>query len=141
MNDGVRTAYRIWAALVFLAVVVQIGAAGYGAFNADNKADRTNALTHKGFDHGFGFHSGFGYIVFIAGIVLLLLALGARLGKRSVLRALGVPVLVLVAIVLAVGGAHHPIVGIFHPVVAMLVFGLTGFLAHDAWAGGRRAVA
>jgi hypothetical protein len=133
MTNVLRAAYRYWAAVVFLAVLVQIGAAGYGAFNADKKADDTNALTHKAFDHGFNFHMGLGYLLFVASVLLFLLALGARLERRRVLRALGLSLLVLLAIVLAVVGGKHPVVGIFHPLVAFLVAGLSGYLAHAAW--------
>jgi lipopolysaccharide export LptBFGC system permease protein LptF len=133
MTSALRTAYRYWTAAVFLAVLVQVGAAGYGAFYADSKADKTNALTHKAFDHGFGLHSALGYVLLIASVLLFVFALGGRLGRRSVLRALALPILVLVAIVLAVAGGKHPVVGIFHPVVAFLVVGLAGFLAHSAW--------
>ncbi len=133
MTNALRAAYRYWAAVVFLAVLVQIGAAGYGAFNADKKANDTNALTHKAFDHGFDFHMGLGYILLIGSLILFLAALGARLGRRRVLLALGLPVLVFLAIVFAIAGGKHPIVGIFHPIVAFLVAGLAGYLAHSAW--------
>jgi hypothetical protein len=135
MTSALQTAYRYWTAVVFLAVLVQVGAAGYGAFYADDKADRSNALTHKAFDHGFGLHSGLGYLLLVGSILLFLFALGGRVGRRNVLRALALSILVVVAIVLAVAGAHHPVVGIFHPVDAFLVVGLAGFLAHSAWAG------
>ncbi|HUY71758.1 MAG TPA: hypothetical protein VMV08_05915 [Gaiellaceae bacterium] len=141
MTNALRAAYRYWAAVVFLAVLVQIGAAGYGAFNADKKANDTNALTHKAFDHGFNLHMGLGYILFLSGILLFLLALGARLGRRHVLRALGLPLLVLLAIVLAIAGGKHPVVGIFHPIAAFLVAGLSGYLAHSAWSRTGRSAA
>jgi hypothetical protein len=76
--EALRTIYRYWTALLFLAVLVQIGAAGYGAFNA-------------------------------------------------------APVLVAIQIVLAWAGEDHPVVGIFHPLVALLIAGLTGSLAFAAW--------
>lgn len=138
MTNALRAAYRYWAAVVFLAVLTQIGAAGYGAFSADKHAKDTNALTHKSFDHGFNFHMGLGYILFLGSVVLFLFALGARLGRRRVLSALALPLLVLLAIVFAIVGGKHPVVGIFHPIDALLVAGLAGSLAHAAWsrAGG-----
>jgi hypothetical protein len=141
MTNVLRAAYRYWAAVIFLAVLVQVGAAGYGAFNADKKANDTNALTHKAFDHGFNFHIGLGYLLFVGGVILFLLALGARLGRHRVLLALGLALLVLLAIVLAITGGKHPVVGILHPLDAFLVLGLSGYLAHAAWsrAGGSAA--
>ena len=76
---------------------------------------------------------GLGYILFLASLLLFLIALGARLGRRRVLLALGLPLLVFVAIVLAIAGGKHPVVGIFHPIDAFLVAGLSGYLAHAAW--------
>ena len=116
----------------FVAVVVQIGAAGYGAFNAADKSD-PGPLTEKGFSHGFDFHNGFGYIIFLGAVILFLLALAARLGRRRVLQALALPVLVAIQIVLAWGGEDQPIVGIFHPLVAFLIAGFSGSLVFAAW--------
>jgi hypothetical protein len=132
--SALRTIYRYWAAILFVAVLVQIGAAGYGAFySANHLKDKGDTFTHKGFDHGFSFHNGFGYLIFLGAVVLFVLALGARLGRRRVLWSLGAVGLVAVQIVLAWAGESQPIVGIFHPINALLVLGLTGFLAHGAW--------
>jgi hypothetical protein len=130
--QALRTIYRYWVAILFLAVLVQIGAAGYGAFNAADKSD-PGPLPQKTFDNGFDFHNGFGYIIFLGAVILLVLALAGRLGKRRVLQALAAPVLVAIQIVLAWAGEGQPVVGIFHPLNALLVLGLVGFLAHRAW--------
>jgi hypothetical protein len=130
--NALRTIYRYWAALVFLAVLVQIGAAGYGAFNAADKSD-PGPLAEKTFDHGFDFHDGFGYVIFLGAVILFLLALGSRLGKQQVFRVLGLPILVAIQIVLAWGGEGQPIVGIFHPLVAFMIAGFTASLAFAAW--------
>jgi hypothetical protein len=74
------TIYRYWT-LIFLAVVTQIAAAAYGAFYSAQKLgdqkgpDATKLISEKTFDHGFDFHIGFGYIIFLGAIVLFLLAL------------------------------------------------------------------
>jgi Family of unknown function (DUF6220) len=130
--SAVRTIYRYWTALLFFAVLVQIGAAGYGAFNASDKSD-PGPLQEKTFDNGFDFHNGFGYIIFIGAVILFLLALAGRLGKQQVLRTLGLAVLVAIQIVLAWAGEDHPVVGIFHPLNAFLIAGFTGSLAFAAW--------
>jgi hypothetical protein len=139
-----RTIYRYWAALLFLAVIVQIGAAAYGGFYASEKlsdqtgSDETKSITEKVFDHGFGFHVGFGYIIFLGALVLLLLALAARLGKRRVLFALAVPVAVAVQIVLAWASESVSGIGFLHGINALVIFGLTGSLVGQAWWGTRR---
>ena len=65
--------------------------------------------------------------------MLLLIALAARLGKRRVLWALAVPLLVALQIVLAwiSGGVHA--VGILHGLNALVIFALTGYLTGEAW--------
>lgn len=136
--QALRTIYRYWTALLLLAVIAQVGGAGYGAFNASDKSD-PGPLTNRAYTHGFGFHNAFGYIIFIAAVILLVLALGARLGKTRVLWALAVPLLVVVQIVLAWAGEGHPIAGIFHPVNALLIVAVTGLLAHRAWRGTQPA--
>ena len=138
--QAVRTTYRYWTAILFLAVLVQIGAAGYGAFNAADKAD-PGPLSDKQFTSGFDFHNGFGYIIFLGTVVLLLLALGARLGKRRVLMTLGAPLLLIVQILLAWGGEGQAVVGIFHPLNAFLIAAFTGRLAYESWWGTRRPAA
>jgi hypothetical protein len=130
--QALRTIFRYWVVLLFAAVLVQIGAAGYGAFNAAENVD-PGPLKENTFDHGFDFHNGFGYILFLGAVILFLLALAGRLGKRQVLLALGAPVLVAIQIVLAWGGEDEPIVGIFHPLNAFLIAGFTGSLAYAAW--------
>jgi hypothetical protein len=130
--QALRTIYRYWTALLFLAVLVQIGASGYGAFNAAEKVD-PGPLREDSFDDGFDFHNGFGYIIFLGSLILLLLALGGRLGKQRVLQAFAAPVLVAIQIVLAWIGEEHPVAGIFHPINALLIAGLTGSLAFAAW--------
>jgi hypothetical protein len=135
--DALRTLYRIGAAILFLAVLVQIGAAGYGAFYAAHKLQHKTStpLSHKGFDHGFSFHVGWGYVVFIVAVVVFVLALGGRVGRASVIRAGAAALLVALTIILAWGGESAPAAGIFHPLFALGVFAVTGILAHHAWRG------
>ena len=139
------TIYRYWLTLLFLAVVAQIAGAAYGAFYAAQKlgdqkgADEHKLISEKVFDHGFGFHTGFGYLIFLASIVLLLLALGARLGKRRTLFALAVPLAVIVQIVLAWASESTHAIGILHGINALAIFGLTGYMTHQAWRDARAA--
>jgi len=135
----VRTVYRFWATILWLAVVVQIAAAAYGAFYSAQKlgdqsgSDEQKVISEKAFDHGFAFHTGFGYLIFLGALLLLVFALAARLGKRRVLWALAVPVLVALQIVLAwiSEGVHG--VGVLHGLSALVIFALTGYLTGEAW--------
>jgi len=136
--QALRTLYRIGAAILFAAVLVQVGAAGYGAFYAAHKLEHKTSkpLSYHGFDHGFSFHKGLGYILFVVAVIVFVLALASRLGKASVIRALAAGVLVALTIILAWGGESAPAAGIFHPLLALGVFAVTGMMAHHAWRGG-----
>ena len=135
MTNVVRGVYRVWVLILFLAVVVQFGAAGYGAFYTDTKVsnDATNSASQAQFDHGFTFHVVFGYLIFLFSLLLLLFALAARLGRGRVLLALALPLLVFLQIVLARIGDGTPAVGVFHPVNGLVIAGISGYLAHNAW--------
>jgi hypothetical protein len=138
------TIYRYWITLLFLAVVAQIAGAAYGAFYTaqklgdQNGSDDQKIISEKVFDHGFGFHTAFGYLIFLGAVALLLLALAARLGKRRVLFALAVPVAVAVQIVLAWISEGVHAIGILHGINALVIFGLVGYLAGQAWRGARQ---
>jgi hypothetical protein len=127
--------YRYWTSILFAAVIVQIGAAGYGAFYADTKVGgNAGLITQKQFDHGFAFHIALGFLIFAAAILLFVFSLAARLGRKRVLLTLALPALVFVQIQLAMFGGSTPAVGALHPVNALLILGLAGHLTHKAWA-------
>jgi hypothetical protein len=140
---ALATIYRYWITLLFLAVVAQIAGAAYGAFYTAQKlsdqkgSDEHKLISEKVFDHGFGFHIAFGYFIFLGAVVLLLLALAARLGKRRILFALAVPIDVALQIVLAWVSESVHAVGILHGINALVIFSLTGYLAGEAWRGRR----
>jgi hypothetical protein len=139
--------YRYWLTLLWMAVVAQIAAAAYGGFYSAEKlgdqkgSDESKMISEKVFDHGWGFHTGFGYIIFLGAVVLLLLALAARLGKRRVLFALAVPVAVAIQIVLAWASESVHAIGILHGINALVIFGLTGSMTGMAWRAARAAPA
>ncbi len=121
------TIYRYWITLLFLAVVAQIAAAAYGGFYSAQKlgdqkgSDAHKLISKKLYDHGFGFHTAFGYLIFIAAIILLLLALGARLGKRRTLFSLAVPIAVAIQIILAWASESVHAIGILHGINALVI--------------------
>jgi hypothetical protein len=139
------TIYRYWLTLIWLAVVAQIAGAAYGAFYSAEKlgdqkgSDESKMISEKVFDHGFGFHTGFGYLIFLGAVVLLLLALAARLGKRRILWSLGVPLIVALQIVLAWISEDVHAIGILHGINALVIFGLTGAMTGTAWREARAA--
>jgi heme A synthase len=129
------TVYRWWAAILTLAVVVQIGFAGYGAFNAAEKIEDNDSISKKAFEDGWDPHTGFGYIVFLGAVLLFLIALASRPGRRGVLWALAVPLLVILQIVLAWIGESVGWLGFLHPINAFVILGVLGSLTGRLWRG------
>jgi uncharacterized protein DUF6220 len=138
--NGLRTFTRYWAALVFVGVLVQVGAAGYGAFYVSNKLqDKRDVLTHTKYDDAWNFHGIFGTFLVIAMIVLLLLSLAARVGKPAIRLPLALAVAGVVQFFLALAGTSVPAVGVLHPLNALVIFTLSGLLAHRSWRTARAA--
>lgn len=135
-----RTVYWVWSIVVLVMVVLQIAFAGYGAFYATSKLqDEGSSITDKTFEDGFGIHIGFGYLVWLA--VMLLLVIGViagvgrwRLGKHGVLA-----LLLTLQIILAWGGSESPVTGAFHPVNAFVILGLTLSIVWDGWQARKAA--
>jgi hypothetical protein len=129
-----RTAFRIVASLTSLAVIVQVGLAGYGAFNAIDKADHAS-ITKKQVENGFDPHGVVGTIVIALMLILLVVALVARYRIRIAAILLG---LGIVQLLLAWGGTGAAWVGFFHGVNALAIAGIAGSLAGNEWMEARR---
>jgi hypothetical protein len=119
--------------LFFVGVVVQFFLVGYGLFAMKHGATIDNA---KSLDA----HRGLGFILSDLGaILLLILALLAWPRPRTMLwRWILLAVLAFVQSILATVGFKHWGVGMFHPVNALLLFGLSGYLTHYAWRRGKQ---
>ncbi|MBA3432513.1 MAG: hypothetical protein H0U08_00295 [Actinobacteria bacterium] len=129
-----RTIYWVWSMILFVAIVIQVGLAGYGAFYAASKLeDEGSTIDEDVFFDGFGLHAGFGYLVVLLGLVFLVLGVIAgigrwRLGQHGLLFAL-----LILQVLLAWFGFEAPVIGFFHPVNALLIFGLAGSIAFGEW--------
>ena len=133
------TLYRWWAALVVLLVVVQVGLAGYGAFDSAKNAE-DDVLNSDKFEDSFGPHAGLGYLVVLSTLVLLILAALARRDPRVRLRHSAILFgLLILQVLLAWFGAAAPAIGFFHPVNALAIFALSGYIASTAWRSDRVA--
>jgi hypothetical protein len=130
----VQTVYRYWAWVVVIAVVIQVGLAGYGAFYAANKVEDAT-IDEDTFMDGFGLHAGIGYLVVLFGLVLLILAFAARVGRERVIRSAALFGLLILQVLLAWFGFEVPAIGFFHPVNALLIVGLSGSIAWTSWRG------
>ena len=123
--------YRFWASLMALAVVVQIGLAGVGAFHAAKESDDHKTITDDTFGSWFGPHVALGYLLVPAALVLALLSLVARGGRiKWSLIALGLFVAQVLLAWLAYG---VPVLGFLHPINALLILGTLGRIAHGEW--------
>jgi hypothetical protein len=91
--------------------------------------------------HSLNAHRDFGWAPTQYGGLLLLLA--TLVAWQKPLRQWVVPFVVLCLLgfpvqpLLAAGGVHHKFVGMFHPVNAILLLGLSGLLTRRAWESRR----
>ena len=129
-----RTAFRYWAWLVLVVGVLQVGLAGYGAFYAANKVE-DSTIDDDVFMDGFGLHAGVGYLVVLAGLVLLILAAVARVGRPLLTRSAILFGLLILQVLLAWFGFEVPAIGFFHPVNALVIIALAGSIAMSAQRG------
>jgi hypothetical protein len=129
-----RLVYKLWMSLIAVAIVVQIGAAGYGAFHDSNHLkDKGDVFAHKGFEDGWDFHTGLGWLIVYAILIALVLALLARVGRPRIWFQLGLAVAGVLQVVFALAGEDHPWVGIFHPLNAFVILGLAGSITAREW--------
>lgn len=132
-----RVVFRWWAVGVFVAVLLQIAFAGYGAFYVVDKADdASKTITNDQVDHGFGPHSAFGYLVILLGIILVPLAFGARVDRTRKQWSVVIAVLLIIQFFLAVLGWTWSPLGFLHPLNALAIAAVTGMLARIEWRGG-----
>jgi hypothetical protein len=131
---AVRTIYRYWAWLVFAAIVIQVGLSGYGAFYAANKLDGEGATIDEDvFFDGFGIHAGVGYLVVLLVLLFLIFAFAGRVRGRQLQLTGALFGLMIVQVLLAWFGFEVPAIGFFHPVNALVIFLIAGWLALTEW--------
>jgi hypothetical protein len=134
VTSALSAIYKYFSPLVFLGVLVQIGFAGYGAFfGSASLDDKGSSLAHEAWDHAWRFHVGFGYIVVYATVLAFLLALLGRIGRPQIWWALALGVSGVVQMFLAYLGEDHAKAGFLHPLNALVLFTLSGLIAHRQW--------
>jgi len=131
----VRAVYWVWSMLLFACIIVQVGFAGYGAFYAANKLDdEGSTIDDEVFMDGFGLHSGFGYFVILFGLIFMVIGLIAGVGKWRLGRHGLLFLLLFIQLWLAWIGFAVPFpVGFLHPINALLIFALAGWVVWDEW--------
>jgi hypothetical protein len=135
----VRNAYRWLTSVLFVAVVVQVGLAGYGAFNAIHKAENAS-VSKKTIEDGFGAHAAVGTLIVLVMLLLLVVALAGRLGPAAVKWSGTLLVLGIVQMVLGVVSTSVPVLGFLHTVNALAIYAAAALLAHRTWTQHRASV-
>jgi hypothetical protein len=137
MLARVRIAFRWLTSLLFAAIVVQVGLAGYGAFDAVHKAKKA-PVTHKAVESAFGPHIALGYLIVLIMILLLIVAAAGRLDSTSIRLSGFLVVLGILQAVLGSASESAPGIGPLHTINALVIYAVSGLLAHRTWTAARR---
>jgi len=126
VRRGAWVALRYVTTIFFLGVILQFFFVGFGLFGMKDGETIDNA---KSLDA----HRAFGFILADGGAILMLvLVLLAWPTPRKLLGA-WILLAVLAALQPALADFHHEWVGMFHPVNAIILLGLSGRLAYYSW--------
>lgn len=120
MAPLIRQAHAIAAWLVVLAILVQVWLAGA-------------AIPQLGGNGSFATHVDFGYLIGLFVLILLILAVVARAGRRRIGQAAGLLVLYVIQSSLPYMDPGLPAAAALHPVNALLMFGLAVLYARAVW--------
>jgi hypothetical protein len=130
----VQAVYRYYAWLVWIAVIVQIGLSGWGAFTVSEDTSE-GSVDESAFDDAFSPHGALGFFLTVGALLFILIALGARAGKRRVLFVVGLFGLFVLQMLLAGFGSEVPLIGVLHPINAVVIAGYSWWIASTAWKG------
>jgi hypothetical protein len=133
VRRGAGALQRYLISLYFIGIIVQFFLVGVGLFGmkAGSNIDNAKSLdAHRGF--GFILVEFVGGLLLIATLVAWQKPLGRKVGLYVALCLLGV-----LQAVLATEGFLHKYIGMFHPVNALVLLGLSGRLAQTAWTEAR----
>jgi uncharacterized protein DUF6220 len=110
-----------WAAIAWvIAIIVQVYLAG-------------QAIGNLGGSGNFETHIGVGYTIGIIQLVVLILAVLAKLPRRDIQIAAGILVLYIVQTLLPGFKSGSPVIAALHPLNAMILFTLSVWYARRAW--------
>ena len=128
-----RASFKYLTSLLFVAIVVQVGMASYGAFNAIDKADADGSITKKQIENGFDPHGMIGSLVGLIIIITAIWALAARVEPLMKKIALGLVGLGVLQYFFAWLGTRSAPAGFLHGINALAIYGSSAFRAHRAW--------
>ena len=125
MARYLTTAYAVVAWLFVVALVVQVFLIGLALFD-----DPSFRETHR----SFGFT-----VVGLAALLLLIVGIAARSGRREVGLLVGIFILYIVQTSLPGVQSSYPVIAALHPVLALGLFAMGAQVARLATAGARAA--
>lgn len=133
VRRGAAAVYKFLIALFVIGVIVQFFLAGLGIFGAIPAEGESTSSDR--FEDKIGPHAGVGGLLLLMSLLLVILILIAWTGPRSIGATVGLFALMILQVVFAAAGEDAPVVGALHAVNALLVLGLSAFLASRAWRG------
>ena len=119
VRRGARAVLKYFIALYVVAVIIQIFLAGEGIFGADGSPtddDQSTTLDP---------HRGLGWFLTMPIAALLLMP-----NKRNRILSIALPFILFVQLILGDAGRWG---GAFHPLNAILILGILGYLANQLW--------
>jgi hypothetical protein len=133
VRRGAAAIYKVLIVIFAAAAVVQFFLAGLGIFGAIPEED--GSTTAERWEDKIDPHVAVGHILQMGSLLLLLLILIAWTGPRSIGATFALAVLLILQIILAAVGEDTPAIGALHVINALLILGLSWFLAWRAWRG------
>jgi ABC-type multidrug transport system fused ATPase/permease subunit len=140
LTGTVRALYRWLTSLLFVAIVVQVGLAGYGAFDAVHKSESGSA-SKQAVENGFSAHITLGYLIVLVMIVMLIVAAAGRLGSSNLKFSGALVILGVLQAILGMASESTPAIGPLHTINALAIYAVSALLAHRTWTAHRAASA
>ena len=131
-----RPIFNVLSSLLFAAVVIQVGMAGYGVFEALHKA-KSGPVTKHTIESGFDPHGLVGTAVLGVMVLLVLVAAAGKLGQSWLKWSVGLLVLGVIQMILGGVSSSVPWLGFVHGVNALAIYAGAGLLTHRAWTRGK----
>ncbi|MEA2313310.1 MAG: hypothetical protein QOI03_2 [Solirubrobacteraceae bacterium] len=135
-----RTAFRWLTSVLLAAIVVQVGFAGYAAFDAIHKAEKV-PISQKTIEDGFNAHGAVGTLIGVVMLALLIVSLAGRLGESHLKWSAGIFLLGILQFVLGFASTSVPWLGFLHAVNALAIYAAVAMLAHRVWTTDRASTA
>jgi hypothetical protein len=137
VRRGAWVVLKYVTTLFFVGVIVQFFLVGYGLFDMKHGNNLGETIDNaKSLDA----HRSLGFILSDIGsiLILILVLLAWPKPRRILVLWILLAVLAFVQPFLAGVGYNHWVVGMFHPVNALILLGLSGRLAYYAWTSGKK---